>query len=170
MNNAAVLLLNLNYEPLNVCNLRRALGMVLGGKAEILENGRGMIRSAHQAWPIPSVIRLAYMIRRPVPRVRLCRKELFRRDDYTCQYCGRRTSKLTMDHVVPRYRGGEYTWENLVSACPACNRRKGGRSVAQARMRLLHSPLEPKPTGKYLYGSYLDENEEWAKFLRGWWE
>ena len=125
MNDGAVLLLNQNYEPLNVCNLRRAMVMILGGKAEILENGRGFIHSVSHAWPIPSVIRLGYMIRRPLPRVRLCRKEVFRRDNYTCQYCGRRTHSLTMDHVVPRHRGGDHVWENLISACPTCNRFKG---------------------------------------------
>jgi 5-methylcytosine-specific restriction endonuclease McrA len=170
MNDGAVLVLNQNYEPLNVCNLRRAMVMVLCGKAEILENGRGFVRSARRAWPVPSVIRLGYMIHRPLPRVRLCRKEVFRRDQYTCQYCGRKTGKLTMDHVVPRYRGGQYSWDNLVSACPACNRRKGGKTVAQANMQLLHSPFEPRPTGRYLFQPYLAQNEEWDKFVAGWWE
>jgi 5-methylcytosine-specific restriction endonuclease McrA len=170
MKSGSVLLLNLNYEPLNVCSLRRALVMVLGGKAEILENGRGFIHSVNRAWPVPSVVRLGYMIHRPLPRVRLCRKEVFRRDDYTCQYCGRRTRNLTMDHVNPRHRGGMYAWDNLVSACPACNRRKGGKTVEQARMKLRHQPQEPRPTGTYLFQSYLDENQEWQKYLQGWWE
>jgi 5-methylcytosine-specific restriction endonuclease McrA len=170
MNNGAVLLLNQNYEPLNVCNMRRAIVMVFGGKAEILENSRGYIRSVHQAWPVPSVIRLNYMVHRPLPRVRLCRKEVFRRDEYTCQYCGRKTHRLTMDHVMPRYRGGRHSWQNLVSACPACNRRKGGKTLDQAHMNLLREPFEPRPTGKYLFGAYLEGNEEWGKFLQGWWE
>jgi 5-methylcytosine-specific restriction endonuclease McrA len=170
MNNAAVLLLNQNYEPLNVCHLRRAMGMILGGKAEILENGRGVIRSAHRAWPIPSVIRLHYMVHRPLPRVRLCRREVLRRDEYTCQYCGRQTHRLTMDHIVPRYRGGCYSWQNLVSACPGCNRRKGGKTLEQARMQLMREPYEPRPTGKYLFQAYLEHNGEWEKFLQGWWE
>jgi 5-methylcytosine-specific restriction endonuclease McrA len=110
------------------------------------------------------------MIRRPVPRVRLCRKEIFRRDNYTCQYCGTRTYKLTMDHVVPRFRGGQHTWQNLVSACPACNRRKGGKTVEQANMRLLHRPREPRATGKYLFHAYLEDYQEWEKFVQGWWE
>ncbi len=170
MRNGSVLLLNQNYEPLNVCSLRRALGMVLGGKAEILENGRGFIHSVSQAWPVPSVVRLGYMIRRPPPRVRLCRKEVFRRDNYTCQYCGRQTRNLTMDHVIPRHRGGKYGWENLVSACPACNRRKGGKTLEQAHMQLLREPRTPRPTGTYLFQPYLDENTEWEKYLQGWWE
>jgi len=170
MKNGSVLLLNQNYEPLNVCSLRRALVLVLGGKAEILENGRGFIHSVSRAWPVPSVVRLGYTIRRPPPRVRLCRKEVFRRDDYTCQYCGRRTRSLTMDHVVPRHRNGKYEWNNLVSACAACNRRKGGKTLDQAHMALLHEPHEPKPTGTYLFQSYLEANGEWVKYLEGWWE
>jgi 5-methylcytosine-specific restriction endonuclease McrA len=170
INNAAVLVLNQDYEPLNVCNLRRAMGMVLGGKAEIVENGRGFVHSASDAWPVPSVIRLDYLVRRPLPRVRLCRKEVFRRDDYTCQYCGRQTHNLTMDHVVPRHRGGEHSWDNLVSACPLCNRRKGGKSPHQARMALQRAPFEPRATGRYLFQPYLEQNGEWDKFLQGWWE
>jgi len=170
MNDGAVLVLNQDYEPLNVCALRRAMGMILGGKAEILENGRGFIRSADQAWPVPSVIRLEYLVRRPLPRVRLCRKEIFRRDEYTCQYCGKQTHNLTMDHVIPRHRGGDHGWDNLVSACPACNRHKGGKTLEQARMQLLHQPREPRATGKYLFQPYLDQNSEWEKFLQGWWE
>ena len=170
MSDGVVLVLNQDYEPLNVCALRRAMGMILGGRAEILENGRGVIRSADRSWPVPSVIRLEYLVRRPLPRVRLCRKEIFRRDDYTCQYCGKQTHNLTMDHVIPRHRGGEHGWDNLVSACPACNRRKGGKTLEQARMQLLHVPHEPRATGKYLFQPYLDENSEWEKFLLGWWE
>ena len=170
MNSSAVLVLNLNYEPLNVCNLRRAMVMIIGGGAEILENGRGCIRSPSQLWPIPSVIRLGHMIKRPVPRVHLCRREIFRRDNHTCQYCGRRTRELTMDHVVPRHRGGQHTWGNLVSACASCNRRKGGKTLQQARMQLLRRPFEPKPTARYLYQTSLRHNDEWEQFLRGWWE
>ena len=165
---AAVLVLNNNYEPLNVCGMRRAVGMLVGGKAEVVENGRGELHSANQVLPFPSVIRLAYLIRRPRPRVRLTRREIFRRDNYTCQYCGQKTGSLTMDHVVPRHRGGEHTWENLVSACPTCNRRKGGRTPQEAHMALLHTPSEPRPSLQYLFGSHLEENGGWRKFLAGW--
>jgi len=75
-----------------------------------------------------------------------------------------------MDHLVPRHRGGEHVWTNLVSACPNCNRRKGGKSLEQARMSLLTQPVEPKATGRYLFQPYLEQNTEWDKFLRGWWE
>lgn len=166
--NSAVLVLNQNYEPLNVCNVRRAVVMLFGGKAEIVENGRGELRSATQIYPFPSVIRLSYPIRRPRPRVRLTRREIFRRDGYTCQYCGVQGRALTMDHVVPRHRGGEHSWTNLVSACPTCNRRKGGRTPEEARMQLLHIPYEPRPTIMYLFGQHLEANAAWRKFLQGW--
>ena len=168
--NVPVLVLNQNYEPLNVCGIRRAVGMLFCGKAEIVENGRGELHSARRTIPFPSVIRLSYHIRRPRPRVKLTRREIFRRDGYTCQYCGVYSRSLTMDHVVPRHRGGEHSWENLVSACPTCNRRKGGRTPEEAHMRLLHVPYEPRPSVMYLFGQHLEANDGWHKFLKGWGE
>lgn len=165
-----VLVLNQNYEPLIVATVRRAITMIVTGKAEIVEDGRGVIRTPSTEYPCPSVIRLDYLIRRPRPRVRLGRREVFRRDDYTCQYCGIRTRSLTVDHVVPKHRGGASTWTNLASACRACNRRKGGKTLAEAHMRLLREPCEPRPTGSYLFGTHLREHQEWHKFLRGWWD
>ena len=99
MNNA-VLVLNQNYEPLNVCNVRRALVLVIGGKAEILEANHRGLASPTMVFPSPSVIRLMYMIRRPRPRVKLTRREIFIRDDFTCQYCGRQGHELTIDHII----------------------------------------------------------------------
>jgi 5-methylcytosine-specific restriction endonuclease McrA len=115
------LVLNQNYEPLNVCNARRALVLVDGGKAEVLEHAELPIRTPSRLFPRPSVIRLVYMIKRPRPRVRLTRREIFLRDHHACQYCGIRTRDLTLDHVVPRHRGGRHSWDNLVSACRTCN-------------------------------------------------
>ena len=106
----SVLVLNQNYEPLNVCNVRRAMVLVIDGKAEVLEEYNLALRRAHQRFASPSVIRLVYMIRRPRPRVKLTRKEIFIRDEHTCQYCGRRSSDLTLDHIHPRSRGGPHTW------------------------------------------------------------
>jgi 5-methylcytosine-specific restriction endonuclease McrA len=163
-----VLLLNQNYEPLNVCTMRRAIVLVIVGKAEVLENSRGYIHTSTRAFPRPSVIRLVYMIHRPHPRARLTRKEVFRRDNYTCQYCGRQTKDLTLDHVVPRRRGGGHTWENLVSACQVCNRRKGGKTLKEAHMRLLRQPYEPTASYYYLFRHYLQDHAQWEKFLKGW--
>lgn len=163
-----VLVLNQNYEPLNVCNTRRALTLVDGGKAEVLEHAEGLLRSPSRSFARPSVIRLVYLIKRPRPRVRLTRREVFIRDNYTCQYCGVKTRDLTLDHVIPRHRGGRHSWDNLVSACRACNHKKGGKTPEEAHMRLRRQPFEPKANAYYLFGQYLDGYEEWQKFIPEW--
>ena len=167
---SAVLVLNQNYEPLNVCNTRRALILVDGGKAEVLEHTGAPIRTPSRCFDRPSVIRLVYMIRRPRPRVRLTRREVFIRDHHTCQYCGMKTRDLTLDHVMPRHRGGRHTWENLVSACRTCNHRKGGRTPDEARMYLHRQPFEPHASSYYLFHQYLESERfrEWAKFIPEW--
>ncbi len=166
--NAPVLVLNANYEPLNVCDTRRAIGLLLTGKAKMVANGRGDIHTARTVFPCPSVIRLESMIHRPRPRVKLTKREIFRRDEYTCQYCGRQTSHLTIDHVIPRHRGGSHQWDNLVAACPQCNRLKGGRNAVEAHMPLRRRPTEPSPTASYLFGRHLAGNEDWKQFIEGW--
>jgi len=163
-----VLVLNHNYEPLNVCTARRAFVLVDGGKAEVLEHSGTSIRTPVRIIPHPSVIRLLHLVRRPRPRVRLSRREIFLRDGYSCQYCGVKTKDLTLDHVVPRHKGGRHTWDNLVSACRACNHRKGGKSLEDAKMALRRPPAEPYATPAYLFKQYLDEHVEWQKFIPGW--
>ncbi|MFN3336220.1 MAG: HNH endonuclease [Thermomicrobium sp.] len=162
-----VLVLNQNYEPLHVATVRRALVLWLSGKAEILETYEQEVASAQRRFPAPSVIRLLSLVKRPPVRVKLCRREVFLRDNYTCQYCGVRTHDLTIDHVVPRSRGGPHTWENVVSACRTCNHRKGGKSLAEARMQLLRQPFEPRPGRYYLVQRVLRSpvHESWLKFL-----
>jgi 5-methylcytosine-specific restriction endonuclease McrA len=166
--NDPVLLLNANYQPLNVCTTKRAIGLLTMGKAEMLHNGRGYIHTVRISFPRPSVIRLGYMVKRPRERVKLTKQEIFRRDHYTCQYCGVKAKGLTLDHIIPRHRGGEHSWTNLVAACPECNRKKGGRTLQEARMRLIKQPQEPRPTAIYLYGAYLSENDDWRDYLQGW--
>ncbi len=165
----SVLVLNQNYEPLNVCSVRRALKLVLLGKAELLEAARGHISSATKVFPFPSVIRLFHLIKRPRPRVKLTRKEIFIRDHYTCQYCGVRSSNLTIDHVIPRSRGGLHTWDNVVAACQPCNHRKGGKSLPEARMTLRQQPREPRASQYYTVERRLDStpDDAWSKFLPG---
>ena len=163
-----VLVLNANFEPLNVCTTRRAMGLVLNGKADLVMNGRGFIRTVTRSYPRPSIIRLDAMIHRPRPRVRLTKREILRRDNYICQYCGQRVSYLTIDHVIPRHIGGEHIWENLVAACPNCNHRKGNHTPDQVHMRLLHPPKEPPTSAFYLFSRYLGENQEWVPFIEGW--
>ena len=115
----SVLVLNQNYEPLNVCNPRRAIVLLDRGKAEVLEHWPGCIRTPSRALPRPSVIRLVQLIKRPRPRVRLTRREVFLRDNFTCQYCGRRAPEVVLhaDHVQPWIPGGPTSLENLRTAC-----------------------------------------------------
>ena len=163
-----VLLLNVNYEPLHVCNTKRALSLIISGKAEIILNGRGTIRSATAEFDMPSVIKLGYMVRRPRLHVSLTKREILRRDDYTCQYCGRRTHTLTIDHVVPRRMGGRHIWTNVVAACPPCNRRKGGKTPEGANMLLRRQPAEPSSSALYRFGTHLEAHREWKEFVSGW--
>jgi 5-methylcytosine-specific restriction endonuclease McrA len=159
--------LNQNYEPLNICNVRRAFVLVDRGRAEVLELSGEGIRTATRMMPRPSVIKLAYMVKRPRPQVRLSRREIFMRDDYMCQYCGCRTRDLTLDHVMPKHRGGGHSWDNLVSACRSCNHRKGGKTVEEARMRLLKAPRRPQPAQYFLWMQRIhgDGYDAWLKFL-----
>lgn len=165
MTESPVLVLNQNYEPLSVCPLNRAVVLIYLGKAEMLENGRGFIRSANLTWPSPSVIKLAHQVKKPRLRVKLTRRGVFARDDYSCQYCGRQDGKLTIDHIIPRHLGGGHTWENIVTACVVCNHRKAGRTPAQAGMRLLSRPTTPQAVVFSLPSWYHQLFPEWRPYL-----
>jgi 5-methylcytosine-specific restriction endonuclease McrA len=162
-----VLVLNQNYEPLNVTNLPRAFRLVFGAKAEVVEYDHQVIRTPRTEYRAPSVIRLQHHVRRPRPRVKLSRREIFVRDGYTCQYCGKQSHDLTLDHIVPRHRGGGHTWENLVTACKACNHRKGGKTLEEARLRLPRAPFEPRSDLYSLFVPYLSDerNDAWRSYL-----
>lgn len=164
--NLPVLVLNQNYEPLNICRARRAIVLLYWGKAEMLEDGSGFIHSADYIFSLPSVIRLAYMIKRPRPQRKLTRLEIFNRDHYTCQYCDKETRQLTIDHVTPRHQGGQHTWENVVSSCISCNRRKAGRTPREAGMKLIRPPSPPRgSTPFYIPYHYLQTYSGWQKYL-----
>jgi 5-methylcytosine-specific restriction endonuclease McrA len=163
-----VLVLNANFEPINICTTRRAIGLLLAGKADMVVNGRGYIRTIKELLPRPSVIRLENQVHRPRPHVKLTRREVFRRDNYTCQYCGRKVPDLTIDHVIPRHLGGMHTWTNVVAACAACNHHKGGRRLEEAHMALMTPPREPPASAQYLFGRHLSENSEWRPYVEGW--
>ena len=163
-----VLLLNANYEPLNVCGMRRAIGLLLCDKATMVLNGRGIISTSRNAFPRPSVIRLQYMVHRPRAMVKLTRREVFRRDHFTCQYCGQQKSELTLDHVIPRHLGGKQSWENIVTACAECNHRKGGRTLQEANMQLRRAPYAPPSSARYMFEHHLNRYAEWKPFIDGW--
>lgn len=163
-----VLVLNSNFEPINVCGFQRAIGLMLTEKATLILNGRGMIRTPTSSYPIPSVIRLSHMVHPPRPKVALSRREIFRRDHFTCQYCGKSTPYLTVDHVFPKHLGGTHDWTNLVTACSSCNHLKGGRALSETGMTLLRQPKEPPTSARYTFARYLPENSEWNDYLEGW--
>jgi 5-methylcytosine-specific restriction endonuclease McrA len=160
------LVLNASYEPLNVCTVRRAHVLVFKGKAEILEHGARELRSASGAFKRPHVIRLLHYVR--VPKViqrKISRRALFARDGWRCQYCGS-AGRLTLDHVVPRSRGGSSIWENVVTSCAPCNLRKGDRLLEEADMRL---PREPRPPAPALFVTLAAPSipDRWLPYLQG---
>jgi 5-methylcytosine-specific restriction endonuclease McrA len=139
-----VLVLNASYEPLNVCSVRRAHVLVFKGKAEVIEELDRPLRAATDTYPWPHVIRLVQYVR--VPRIiqrKISRRALFARDGWRCVYCGSTAGRLTLDHVVPRSRGGDSTWENVVTSCAPCNLRKGNRLPHEVHMELSRLPRPP---------------------------
>jgi 5-methylcytosine-specific restriction endonuclease McrA len=135
-------MLNASFEPLCVVSVRRAVVLVLKEKAEILERNGAEFRSERTIVPAPSVIRLNHFVRVPFrTRVPLSRRAVFARDGHRCQYCNRGAENI--DHVVPRSRGGEHSWENVVASCRSCNARKEDRLLHEAGLRLRRVPQAP---------------------------
>lgn len=140
-----VLVLNATYEPINVCSVQRAVVLVLKAKAEVLEGAAHRLRTCETSLTLPLVIRLSYYVRVPRNESRkITRRAVFARDGYSCQYCGS-GAKLTMDHVVPRSRGGNSSWENVVTSCAPCNHRKGDRLPHEIQMFPRTNPRPPNP-------------------------
>lgn len=165
LTNSPVLVLNQSYEPLNICQAKRALALVISGKAEMLENGLDHICTPTAAYAVPSVIRLEYIIRRPRTERKLTRVGIFHRDGYVCQYCGRK-DQLTIDHVIPRFRGGQNTWDNVVACCIPCNRKKAGLAIEESGMKLKRPPAKPHGNyGFFIPHRYLNYAERWRKYL-----
>lgn len=139
-----VLVLNQSYEPISVCNVKKAVTLLFLMKAEVVvANDSRFVRSVSQALICPSVIRLRRYIHMPIKKVELSRKNILRRDGHRCVYCNTTKLPLTVDHVIPRSRGGGDTWENLVCACVKCNVRKGNRTPDEANMKLTTTPRRP---------------------------
>ncbi|WP_235204179.1 HNH endonuclease [Deinococcus sp. RL] len=159
-----VLVLNASYEPLHVTSVKRAITLVQYGVAEVLELGGDVVRSPSTVLRVPSVIRLRRYVRRPrVHPVPFNRRNVLRRDTYTCQYCGS-SQDLTLDHVLPRSRGGRHSWDNVTTACRPCNQRKGNRTPDEAGMPLRSRPLAPT-FGVYAHGQFAHWQPEWATYI-----
>lgn len=163
--NRKVLIVNQNYEPLCVVNARKAIILIYLGKAELIENYPELtIRSISRAFPYPSIVRLISFVRIPRRGVVLSRKNIIKRDNHRCQYCGAKHKPLTVDHILPKVRGGRDTWENLVCACVTCNNKKGNRTPEEANMPLLRMPKRPS----YLFFIYQNTpliDEKWKPYL-----
>ena len=138
-----VLVLNQDYQALAVCSVERAMVLVWLQKAELVaDRADRVLHSARAQFPWPTVVRLKRYIRVPYRRVLLTRRNVLRRDGHRCQYCGS-AERLTLDHVLPRSRGGKDAWENLVAACTPCNNKKSNRTPEEAGMRLRVVPFHP---------------------------
>jgi 5-methylcytosine-specific restriction endonuclease McrA len=163
-----VLVLNASYEPVNVCAARRALVLVLKGVASAEETSSHQVNSSRNSVGLPSVIRLLEYRRIPHQSRALSRKNILMRDRYTCQYCHKvfPSGELTLDHVIPRSRAGETTWENLVACCHPCNNRKGSRTPEEAGLRLLRPPRPfSMHTSRHLIRLLGNSDDKWRKYL-----
>lgn len=162
-----VLVLNNDYEPLNVCNLHRAIILVYLGKADVLHTDTKLVSTLKGSLDSPSVVRLRYYVKRPLPELKLSRRSIFARDNYTCQYCGHESRELTIDHLVPKKHGGKSTWENLVCCCRRCNAKKGDKTLEQSGMTLARQPRRPRYVPFISMTKYLDgaRNEVWRDYL-----
>jgi 5-methylcytosine-specific restriction endonuclease McrA len=139
-----VLVLNQNYEAMSICNVQRAVVLIFLGKAELISSkDTKKVRSVRTAIPFPTIVRLRVYIKVPYKKIVLSRKNILRRDNHKCQYCSRADVTLTIDHIVPRSKDGDDTWENLVTACVKCNNKKGDRSPEEAKMQLVKKPSKP---------------------------
>lgn len=164
-----VLVLNNNYEPLNICGLHRGMVLLYLGKAEVLRFSDDIVVSAGgDEFIVPSVLRLRDFVKRPTPQLKMSRKSILARDDYTCQYCGSK-SNLTLDHIFPRHRGGETTWENLVCCCLRCNNKKGPCTPQEAGMRLPRAPRKPRYVPYISFPRFISamRRPEWREYLEG---
>jgi 5-methylcytosine-specific restriction endonuclease McrA len=162
------LLLNSTYEPLKVISWQKAITLVVLGKADVLEHQRFSVRSQHEEFVLPSVLRLTRRVRIPRKPVQFSRANIYRRDGFQCQYCGQRFAPglLTFDHVIPRSRGGDTSWLNIVASCQSCNRIKADRTPEEAGLQLLNSPREPQWWPFTASGFGNDPHpEQWRSYL-----
>ena len=157
------LVLNASYEPLCVVSMRRAVVLVLAEKAYVVESGDGFMHSAHRCVPIPQVVRLARYVRVPFRRqVPLTRRAVLARDAHRCVYCTVKAD--TIDHVVPRSRGGRNEWTNVVAACARCNHRKGDRLLTEIGWTLPRSPMQPSASVALVLG-WAKRDPSWDRYL-----
>ncbi|OGU14457.1 MAG: HNH endonuclease [Ignavibacteria bacterium GWB2_35_12] len=165
MSNGRVLILNQSYEPVSICSAKKAIILIFLTKAEIVAKRDGrVVRSINYSMPFPSVIRLARYIKVPFKKIELSRRNILKRDGFRCQYCGTKSHELTIDHIIPKSRGGSDSWDNLVSACKSCNNKKADRTPEESGLHLIKRPRRPHHILFITqYMGKVDEN--WKPFL-----
>ena len=162
------LVLNYSYEPLQFCTAKRAIIMVLNGRAESIESDGHVIRSPNTTFKLPAVIRVLNIVKRSRRKeIAFSKKNILRRDNFTCQYCGSDNISLTVDHILPKSRGGKSNWNNVVVACKPCNLKKGNQTPSEKGMRLQKEPSKPEfqwPFFQLPCGS-ISHLKIWKKYL-----
>ncbi|WP_347156810.1 HNH endonuclease [Pontibacter chitinilyticus] len=159
-----VLILNQDFSAIAVCTVQKAFLLVYLDKAETVTNSEGaFLHSISRTYPVPSVIRLQRYVRVPYYGIALSRHNIMRRDNYCCQYCGA-VRNLTLDHLLPRSRGGATNWQNLVTACSRCNTRKGDRTPEEAGLKLYRKPSRPSLLS-FLQLHLTPHNSDWRVYL-----
>ena len=162
--NRKVLVLNQSYEPLMVINAKRAIVSIIKEKVKMLEKYGENIRSVQNSFDLPSVIRLNFYVHLKYKDIVLNRRNILKRDDHRCQYCAKQATPLTIDHIVPKNKGGKDSWENLVAACSKCNTRKGDTLLKHMDMKLLKKPR--KPSKLFQLQTYVNKKQDnWKQYL-----
>jgi 5-methylcytosine-specific restriction endonuclease McrA len=163
--NDSVLVLNQDYTPMSLCTLERAFLLVYLNKADLISaSKKRVLRTVTKDFPYPSVIKINRYINLPFKGVVLSRTNIFRRDCHKCQYCGINRD-LTLDHLIPRSKGGKTSWNNLVTACRRCNARKGDFSLEQSGLKLQAIPIKPS-YAMFLMGMKETVDEDWVPYLQ----
>jgi len=162
--NRSVLVLNTNYAPMDICTARRAICLFYNEKIDILESYKESVHSPSVTLSLPSIVKLKDFVHHHQMDVVLTRKNLIIRDKHQCQYCSTKKKPMTLDHVLPKNRGGADTWENLVTACQPCNRKKGNRTPEEAHMPLNRWPK--KPNKIHYFQQFIHEKQTaWRPYL-----
>lgn len=163
--NRRVLLLNQNFEPLTITEAKKAICLLYLKKAELVAVYEGLkVRSISSSLPLPSILRLSYYVRVHRREIPLTKRNIYRRDNYRCQYCGRTNIPLTTDHIIPKSLGGKDTWENLVTACTECNTKKGAKTSKEFPLKLIRRPKKPN-IFNFLLNSIPKVPEDWKPYL-----
>tara|TARA_X000001036_G_scaffold119779_1_gene113280 strand:+ start:9543 stop:10082 length:540 start_codon:yes stop_codon:yes gene_type:complete len=162
--NSSVLVLNANYSPMTVCTAKRAISLYFLNKIDVLSNYNEKVHSPSTSLNLPSIIKIKTYIKNHSIAVEISRKNILIRDNYICQYCSLQNKSLTIDHVIPKFRGGQDNWDNLVAACKKCNQKKGEHTPEEAKMPLIKKPKRPNRI-HYFQRLVKERQSDWRPYL-----